>query len=68
MKNIQGIYQNKHMHWVGDGFPVNNLFSYDRFGQAISPFCYWTMPHLMSLNRRIHNEVSAHIRTVVSKQ
>ncbi|MEQ1106063.1 pirin family protein [Acinetobacter ursingii] len=38
MKNIQGIYQNKHMHWVGDGFPVNNLFSYDRFGQAISPF------------------------------
>lgn len=38
MKNIQGIYQNKQMHWVGDGFPVNNLFSYDRFGQAISPF------------------------------
>lgn len=26
------------MHWVGDGFPVKNLFSYDRLGQAISPF------------------------------
>ena len=26
------------MHWVGDGFPVYNLFSYDRLGQAISPF------------------------------
>lgn len=26
------------MHWVGDGFPVYNLFSYDRLGQMISPF------------------------------
>ncbi|MFW2036490.1 pirin family protein [Acinetobacter junii] len=38
MKTITGIYQNKHMHWVGDGFPVYNLFSYDRLGQTISPF------------------------------
>ncbi len=38
MKQIVGIYQNKHMHWVGDGFPVYNLFSYDRLGQSISPF------------------------------
>ena len=38
MKKILGVYQNKHMHWVGDGFPVYNLFSYDRLGQAISPF------------------------------
>jgi redox-sensitive bicupin YhaK (pirin superfamily) len=38
MKNITGIYRNEHMHWVGDGFPVRNLFSYDRFQQAISPF------------------------------
>ena len=38
MKKIVGIYQNKHMHWVGDGFPVYNLFSYDRLGQSISPF------------------------------
>lgn len=26
------------MHWVGDGFPVYNLFSYDRLGQTLSPF------------------------------
>lgn len=33
-----GVYRNQQMHWVGDGFPVKNLFSYDRLGQAISPF------------------------------
>lgn len=38
MKKVLGIYQNKNMHWVGDGFPVYNLFSYDRLGQTISPF------------------------------
>ena len=38
MKKIVGIYENKYMHWVGDGFPVYNLFSYDRLGQSISPF------------------------------
>ncbi|KAB2839473.1 pirin family protein [bacterium] len=25
-------------HWVGDGFPVRSMFSYDRDGAAISPF------------------------------
>jgi quercetin 2,3-dioxygenase len=38
MKKTLGVYQNKHMHWVGDGFPVYNLFSYDRLGQSLSPF------------------------------
>jgi len=38
MKKIIGIYRNQNMHWVGDGFPVKNLFSYDCLGQAISPF------------------------------
>lgn len=38
MKKIIGIYRNQNMHWVGDGFPVKNLFSYERLGQAISPF------------------------------
>ena len=38
MKRIIGVYRNQQMHWVGDGFPVKNLFSYDRLGQAISPF------------------------------
>ena len=38
MKKVVGVYRNQQMHWVGDGFPVRNLFSYDRLGQAISPF------------------------------
>lgn len=38
MKRIVGVVQNQQMHWVGDGFPVRNLFSYDRLGQMISPF------------------------------
>lgn len=38
MKKIVGVYRNQEMHWVGDGFPVKNLFSYDRLGQTISPF------------------------------
>ncbi|MBC7987229.1 MAG: pirin family protein [Sphingomonadaceae bacterium] len=38
MKTIMGVYGNPESHWVGDGFPVRSLFSYNRFGQAISPF------------------------------
>ena len=38
MKNIIGIYTSPHMHWVGDGFPVRTLFSYDNLGKHISPF------------------------------
>jgi len=38
MKTIMGVYSNPESHWVGDGFPVRSLFSYNRFGQAISPF------------------------------
>ncbi|MCY1281069.1 Pirin [compost metagenome] len=38
MKNIQGIYSSPRPHWVGDGFPVRTLFSYDSLGQHISPF------------------------------
>ncbi len=38
MKKVVGMYRNQNMHWVGDGFPVKNLFSYDRLGQVISPF------------------------------
>jgi redox-sensitive bicupin YhaK (pirin superfamily) len=37
-KSVTGIHKSPQGHWVGDGFPVRSLFSYDRFGQAISPF------------------------------
>ncbi|MFC6298951.1 pirin family protein [Pseudomonas sp. CCM 7893] len=38
MKNIIGIYTSPRGHWVGDGFPVRTLFSYDTMGKHISPF------------------------------
>ena len=38
MKTILGRIGNPNMHWVGDGFPVRSLFSYNQHGQAISPF------------------------------
>ena len=38
MKNIFGIYTSPRAHWVGDGFPVRTLFSYDSLGKHISPF------------------------------
>ncbi|MFO2462753.1 pirin family protein [Pseudomonas sp. 15FMM2] len=38
MKNIIGIYTSPRSHWVGDGFPVRTLFSYDSMGEYISPF------------------------------
>jgi len=38
MKKIIGVLENKSQHWVGDGFPVRTLFSYDRHGRQVSPF------------------------------
>jgi redox-sensitive bicupin YhaK (pirin superfamily) len=38
MKKILGRFGNPNQHWVGDGFPVRSLFSYNSQGQAISPF------------------------------
>ena len=38
MKKILGVYTAPRPHWVGDGFPVRTLFSYDTMGKHISPF------------------------------
>ncbi|MDT8880528.1 pirin family protein [Halomonas saccharevitans] len=39
MKKIRTVYGAPHGHWVGDGFPVRSLFTYDRMGaETISPF------------------------------
>jgi redox-sensitive bicupin YhaK (pirin superfamily) len=38
MKKILSVLEDKNQHWVGDGFPVRTLFSYDELGQKISPF------------------------------
>lgn len=38
MKTIHGIYRSPQPHWVGDGFPVRSLFTYDNLARHISPF------------------------------
>ncbi|WP_201191040.1 pirin family protein [Pseudomonas fluorescens] len=38
MKNLIGVYTSPRAHWVGDGFPVRTLFSYDNLAKHISPF------------------------------
>ena len=38
MKNMIRVNRGTGGHWVGDGFPVNTMFSYDTQGTEISPF------------------------------
>ena len=38
MKKILGVFSAPDQHWVGDGFPVRSLFSYNNHGKDISPF------------------------------
>ncbi len=38
MKKLLGIHRAPPIHWVGDGFPVRSIFSYNSLGPAISPF------------------------------
>ena len=38
MKKVTGLYSAPQQHWVGDGFPVQSLFSYQSHGQHLSPF------------------------------
>ncbi len=38
MKSILSVRDAPRPHWVGDGFPVRSLFSYDNFDRNLSPF------------------------------
>lgn len=38
MKQITGVYTAPAPHWVGDGFPVRSLFSWQSHGEQLSPF------------------------------
>ncbi|WET39306.1 pirin family protein [Citrobacter enshiensis] len=38
MKHVTGVYTAPRPHWVGDGFPVRSLFSYQSHAQQLSPF------------------------------
>lgn len=38
MKTVLSISTDSRAHWVGNGFPVKTLFSYQTHGKSISPF------------------------------
>jgi hypothetical protein len=38
MKKLLGIHRDADAHWVGNGFPVRTIFSYQSLGQCLSPF------------------------------
>lgn len=38
MKNVTGVYTAPRQHWVGNGFPVRSMFSYQTHGESLSPF------------------------------
>ncbi|MBJ7308809.1 pirin family protein [Rugamonas sp. CCM 8940] len=38
MKRVLGVYSAPRGHWVGDGFPVRSMFSYQDHGKQLSPF------------------------------
>ncbi len=38
MKKVLGVYSAPRPHWVGDGFPVKSMFSYQSHGKHLSPF------------------------------
>ena len=38
MRELAFIKRSRGSHWVGDGFPVRTIFSYDDIAQEISPF------------------------------
>jgi len=48
MKKVTGVYTAPQQHWVGDGFPVRSMFSYQSQGEALSPFLLldYAGPHI----------------------
>ena len=38
LKTLVDVFRHAAEHWVGDGFPVRTVFSYDQLGQELSPF------------------------------
>ena len=54
MKKVVEILRSHGRHWVGDGFPVRSLFSYNRDAGAISPFLLFDYagPHMFEPSER----------------
>lgn len=54
MKEILGVYDAPQQHWVGDGFPVRSLFSYNSHAEHLSPFLLldYAGPHVFEPSQR----------------
>jgi len=54
IKKVLGVYGNPDSHWVGDGFPVRSLFSYNSLGAHVSPFLLldFAGPHVFAPSAR----------------
>jgi redox-sensitive bicupin YhaK (pirin superfamily) len=44
MKKLVGIHRDADAHWVGNGFPVRTIFSFQSLGMCISPFLLLDYP------------------------
>lgn len=67
MKQITGVYTAPRPHWVGDGFPVRSLFSYQSHAQQLSPFLLldYAGPHTFTPGNE--NAALESIHTAVSR-
>ncbi len=47
MKKLLRVHRSSDKHWVGNGFPVSSIFSYNDFGRELSPFLLldYAAPH-----------------------
>lgn len=62
MKTLVDIIHNRTGHWVGDGFPVRSLFSYQGDTKAISPFLLFDYagPYMFEPNEGAPRGVGEH--------
>ena len=62
MKKLIDILRQPHGHWVGDGFPVRSLFSYQGDPQAVTPFLLFDYagPHMFEPNEESPRGVGQH--------
>jgi redox-sensitive bicupin YhaK (pirin superfamily) len=68
MKTLLETMRNEDRHWVGDGFPVRSLFSYQGDTRTITPFLLFDYAGLIASNRtKARRGGSASIRTAGSR-
>ena len=68
MKQVTGVYTAPRPHWVGDGFPVRSMFSYQSHAEQLSPFLCWITPGHIPSPLVMKNVAWANTLTVVSKR